>query len=312
MLTEEQLISFWKSIKALEGTTVCAPEAMSNLHFLKESKENARKHDWLYHCTNEDALYNIIQTKEFWLRNLKLVNDKEEPNRIDVSELENTYYVACFTYENNVPREHWLEYGNVKNGILLGVKQDWFIRKATFLLRNNEKISDSFFVIYPTRKEAQDIKAFEQFYNNRIINPYYICSFDFYQIVYDDELKKNIRDNGIWSCNKKKYPINVLIPETAGIIKSIKGYCTREGTKPYIKDWSTEKEVRLKVQIDEEIRCDTTSVCYCPSIAVPLVTHAFNEIKIRFSPEFDSSRKENCIEKIKEIASQSKIEVIND
>ena len=83
----------------------------------------------------------------------------------------------------------------------------------------------------------------------RIINPFYINSFDFYQIKYDDELFKNI--SGIGYLGENGIQARTLTPEIGGIIKATYGMCRRFGEESYDKDRTTEKEVRLKVGIQQ-------------------------------------------------------------
>ncbi len=80
-----------------------------NINFVNQLKSEADSYEWLYHCTNSTAFLSILNNQEFWLTNIKCVNDKEEAERIDVEEYENSYYVACFTYENNISQEHCYE-----------------------------------------------------------------------------------------------------------------------------------------------------------------------------------------------------------
>ena len=70
--------------------------ALNNLNFIRESKRLAEEHEWLYHCTTDVALISILKNKELWLSNLKLVNDAEEADRVDVPEYERTYLYMLF------------------------------------------------------------------------------------------------------------------------------------------------------------------------------------------------------------------------
>lgn len=302
--------------KKLEGKTVSLENAADNLMFIKESKRLAKEHDWLYHCTTDVALLSILQNREFWLSNLKLVNDKEEVERVDIAEYEKTYYVCCFTYDPEIPKEHWEEYGNIENGVLIGVKPEWVRREAVFMSSDNQKSISEYDIILKNEKEALEYKITHQ-QNGRITNPFYVNAFGFYQIIYDDELIKNITGNSMMQIGDMVLGGRSITPEVAGIIKSKKGICTRWGKEPYEKDWTTEKEVRLKVGIQQfdifknEHESHDGMIMqepFFPKVAVPLVEDAFREIRIKFSPSFKD--KDVFIEKIKTLLPESIVEVI--
>ena len=112
-------------------------------------------------------------------------------------------------------------------------------------------------------------------------------------------------------------PGRTLTPGIAGIIKSTKGMCQRWGKEPYMKDWTSEKEVRLKVGIQQfdifkngyEIH-DGMIVQngFFPKVAVPVSEKAFDVIKIKFSPEFKNQ--DEYLEKLRSIVPDSTIKVI--
>lgn len=300
--------------KSLEGKVISADSAIENLHFIRESKELAQTHDWLYHCTTASALKSILRNREFWLSNLKCVNDDEEAERIDVPEYENKYYVCCFTYDPWISDEHWEEYGSESGGVLIGIKTKWFLRKAIFMCGDNSKNDDKFTKIAPNYDEALSIKSTEQ-QKGRVTNPFYISSFDFYQIKYDDELVKNISGIGYIGGNETQG--RTLTPEIAGIIKSTHGMCKRQGKEAHDKDWTTEKEVRLKVGIQQlEIFTNGHEIhdgmimktIFFPKIAVPVSDEAFDVLKISFAPQFRDRK--GFLEEMRQLLPESVIEVI--
>ena len=285
-----------------EGKTIKLEN--NNLAFIEEARNNAKKFNLLYHCCNMDALLSIIKNKEFWLSNLANVNDKEEYEKIDVQSYKNSYFVGCFTYDNNVPEEHWKEYGSYDNGILFSVKQDWFKKSAVFMTQNNQKMEE--FHIFASNDDAMNKKIKEQEINNRIINPYYIFDFDFYQVIYDDDLKKFI----LSECeSKENEKYELLTTNVAGIVKSESGQCCRRGSEPYQKDWTTEKEVRLKVGINNTSN-DMNERPIFPKIAVPLSDEAFKEFSIQFSPNVSPVKQHSFIKKLREVLPMSKINVM--
>ena len=76
------------------------------------------------------------------MSNLKVVNDHEEVERIDIPKYENKYFVACFTYDSQIPPEHWDEYGIKSKGVLWTVQPSFF-RKEIILLDDNNKHPNS-------------------------------------------------------------------------------------------------------------------------------------------------------------------------
>lgn len=303
-------------VKQLEGQTISLDNALDNMRFIDESKRLAKEHEWLFHCTTDTALISILKNRELWLSNLKLVNDKEEIERVDVPEYEKTYYVSCFTYDPKIPEEHWLEYGNIENGVLIGIKPTWIEREAIFMNTDNQKCEDEFWRIFKNQDEALKYKV-EQQLKRKITNPYYINAFGFYQVIYDDTVVKTIKGNGTMDINGAVIPGRTLTPGIAGIIKSTKGMCQRWGKEPYMKDWTSEKEVRLKVGIQqfdifkngyENHDGMIVQNGFFPKVAIPVSGKAFDEIKIKFSPNFKNQ--EEYLEKLNNILPDSAIEVI--
>lgn len=99
----------------LEGSVITIPRLNEYRDIIRKSKAAAKEYQYLYHCTSIEGLKGMLNSNSFWLSNLQCVNDKEEANRISLPEYEKEYYVGCFTYEDNVPRSHWLEYGNLSD-----------------------------------------------------------------------------------------------------------------------------------------------------------------------------------------------------
>lgn len=72
----------------LEGAKFVIPGLHEDRNIINEAKEGANAYDVLYHCTSIDGLKAIIDSNSFWLSNLRCVNDKEEANRITISQLD--------------------------------------------------------------------------------------------------------------------------------------------------------------------------------------------------------------------------------
>lgn len=314
---DEQIVKhIWDECKKLEGKTLKCDNASENMLFIQRSKDAAKKYEWLYHCTNSSAFLSILSSKEFWLTNLKCVNDAEEAERIDAPEYEKSYYITCFTYNDNIPYEHWKEYGNMSNGVLVGVKRDWFLRQADFMCENTV-VDDGFCMIYPNHDEALASKIEKQSQNRRS-NPFYINSFDFYQVIYDDKLIKNIKGSGYLEMPNYKLKGQTFTPDVAGIIKKTSGLCKRNNKDSYIKDWTSEKEVRLKIGIQQLCNAKNgyeihdrmiKDMAYYPKVRVPLKKQAFETIKIRFSPQFNNQS--DFIKRVKEKMPNSTVDILS-
>ena len=301
--------------KQFEGKTISVENALDNVKFIKKSKCLARKHEWLYHCTTDIALLSIIKNREVWLSNLKIVNDKEEVKKVDVPEYINTYYVACFTYDSKIPEEHWKEYGNLEHGVLIGIKPEWIRKKATFMCGDNSKTEEEKFNIFENDEEALNYKIAQQL-ENRCSNPFFINSFGFYQVIYDDELVKTVEGECSMEVDGQAFYGRSFTPEIVGIVKSTKGLCRREGKKEYEKDWRSEKEVRLKIGVQQLEIFKNGHECHdgmimgaaFPKIAVPMSEDAFNEINIGFSPKFKNQK--IYLQEIEKLLPNCKINVL--
>lgn len=273
----------------LEGAIISSDE----MNVASESRKKAGEYAELFHCTRTDALLSIIDNKEFWLGSLKCVNDREEKERIDVPAFEKSFYVACFSHQNNVAEEHWNEYADMTDGVLFSVRKEWFQQKAYFLTSDNEKCMD--INIFPSTQEAFDFQT-----TRKIIGgTFSIFDFDFYKIIYDDELYANIKQRGSISSNTNSIEINLIIPATAGIVKKKIGFSYRNEENPKLMNWEKENEVRLKVGIWQGALSNEGMPFYSYKLAVPMVDSAFSNFSIRFSPQYPEGKKTELIEKIK-------------
>ena len=95
------------------------------------------------------------------------------------------------------------------------------------------------------------------------------------------------------------------------------GISRRPGKKPREKDWTTEKEVRLKIGIQQlEIFSNGYEIHdgivmktdFFPKIAVPVSERAFDTVKIGFAPRFQERKR--FLEEIQQLLPESIIEVI--
>lgn len=293
------------------GSVIRSKGIRNNLDFINASKEAARTHEWIYQCTSFAAFKNIIESQQIWLSNLRDVNDKEEVGRISVPKYEDLFYVACFTYMDNIDDKHWEEYGYGEEGILYSFKQNWIKKEPVFLEPDKQRNEDIYFKIYQTSKEALEATVYELKNNKRLgCNPYYIMDFDFYQIVYDDKLKLDMQGICDWEVGDIGLSGKYITPGLPGIIKSEKGLCTRPGKKSYIKDWTEEKEIRLKVCV-QSYGSILPKGMYIPKMAVPLNDGAFSKLRVRFSPKMSENKKEAYIHEIYDLLPNSEICILD-
>ena len=277
---------------------------IGNLHFSKCSRQKAAKHEWLYHCTTSTALINIFTTKEIWLTNLKYVNDKEEIDRISVPEYEDKFFVACFTEKSDISPEHWKEYSQESNGVLWAVKQTFFTREVYLLDDNNTHMQgENYRVIKGMEMESSQSSSY---------NPYNVYDIDFYQVCYNDNLKKQITLNFPQNDPHKQF----VFYDVAGIIKSEKGLCRRDGNQEYEKNWKEEKEVRLKTCIMKTFQEECSiannkkfdNKLIIKKVAVPFSDEACENINIRLSPYFKD--KNAFVDQLREVFKECDYEIV--
>ena len=273
-------------------------DASGNLEFAKKSREAAKEYTWLYHCTDTTAAESIIKKRELWLSNLRAVNDKDEANRIDLKNYKDKFYIGSFTYDPEIPREHWAEYGTLRNGVLIGFKQDWFKCEPQFVMPNGTRIDD------PAISPTSMFKSLKDPLLNHMRNPlikYSVEGFGFYKVVYDDDLMVRLQASG-WLNGNKADEINAVIPEVAGIVKKKKGLCSRAGSSSYEKNWEEEKEVRLKIRLEKYCTEEAPS-----KLRIPLTDAAFDELVLEFSPEFPEDDKSEFLKKVHNLLPESTI-----
>ena len=283
----------------LEGSVITIPRLNEYRDIIRKSKAAAKEYQYLYHCTSIEGLKGMLNSNSFWLSNLQCVNDKEEANRISLPEYEKEYYVGCFTYEDNVPRSHWLEYGNLSDGVLFSVKRDWFNFAESRFLDDSNNIVEM--IKFTEKREAL----------KHIIGSYiYIDRVDFYKIIYDNDLILDMKtEASIQNGDEVLDGGRFIEPEIIGIIKKRSGICKRENRVAYEKVWEDEKEVRIKLMtasVDGSKRLFWTK-----RLSVPFSENAFSEINLRFSPECDVTKKEEVCKCILSKHPQCKITILD-
>lgn len=249
---------------------------------VKECEKSASKYDVLYHCTNIEAFMSIIENREFWLSSLNDVNDKKEIETIHDDDFKDKFFVSCFTYDRNIDKEHWKEYG--ENGILFSVKKKWFNNKLYGLYTDGKRE-----VIYESHKTAthamQLQKPGEYFFS--------VGYNKFLEILYDDDLYIEMKKLFMLGA------VAVINPNVGGIIKKTEGVSKREIKNEYEKKWDKEKEVRLRVVINS-CKGSDTKVPF-KKVVIKLMDDAFDEMEIKFSPNVSSDKKNEVKKKIYKI-----------
>jgi len=284
------------------------------LSIIRKSKQAAEKYQFIYHCTTTDSFFSIIRTHEFWLRNLKCVNDQEEAENILLPEYTKNFFISSFTYKDNVAFKHWKEYASMNDGILFSVSQKWFYRNAQFMNSDNVKIDIP--ILSTAQQSTDEFLRLAHYKSTREIEVFGLYDFDFYKIKYSRKNPKVDWQEGQFVSNEdrsREAPIDTVIVNIAGVVKNRKGICRRPGRKGYIKKWSAEKEVRLKIRIQKAMT-DTgiapLSDKWYEKAAVSLNDAAFDNLIIRFSPKYPKKEKIITLEKLKEILPESKIKVL--
>lgn len=250
------------------------------------------------------------------MRNLQTVNNEEEGHRISLPEYEKSFFVASFTYMDDVDESHWREYASMEDGILFSVSKSWFMKEVTPITTCNQKVTG--LPIFADTKDGND--EFYRLIQNDIhpheIVLYSIDDFDFYKVIYNNRLLGDMRvigqaSNVDGSC---PIPVEFIYPRINGIVKSRMGMCRRVGREPYLKNWETEREVRLKVQLQQVMTgvgvAKATDVWF-DRIAVSLNEFAFDRLDIRFSPEYPDCKAVETIDRIHTIMPQTKLRILN-
>lgn len=302
------------SLQDFIGASINAPTLIQNAEFVRKSKEAAGNFEWLYHCTNRGAFLNMLRSREMWLSNLKYVNDKEEAQRIEIPSYESRYFIGCFTYEPNVPEEHWNEYASIEDGIIWAVKTSYFKKQAVLMTTTNEHMTEDFYSVCKNRESAIKKKIELQERGQRS-NPYFMDGYGFYKVIYDDALKASIMGESVLSFGSQTINGVSFSPDIPGIIKSTHGMCIRDGKEPYEKDWASEKEVRLKCSIQQldsekngnEFHDSMICDCWFARIAVPFTIEAFKNIRIRLSPKFADT--DTFFKELRDILPEADVEV---
>jgi len=78
--------------------------------------------------------------------------------------------------------------------------------------------------------------------------------------------------------------LHTLVPYLGALVKDTNGICSRWDCKLYYKDWTSEKEARLKVGIDNVYYNMNNLPIIFPKISVSLNDEAFKEFRLQFGP----------------------------
>lgn len=117
--------------------------------------------------------------------------------------------------------------------------------------------------------------------------------------IYDDTLKKSISTDCNWYVDGTELPGRTITASVAGIIKSTHGLCWRDGKEEYDKDWSQEKEVRLKVGVMTQNKTIQELGAYYNQLAVQLSEDAFSELPIKFNPDMKTDVRKKYLDELK-------------
>ena len=128
---------------------------------------------------------------------------------------------------------------------------------------------------------------------------------------HDDEMKKTVSNDCNWIVDGVKLPGKSITASVAGIIKSTHGICHRYGKEDYDKDWTQEKEIRLKVGVNTLNKTIQEEGLYFRQLAVPLSEDAFLELPLKFSPDMAEASKKRYLAALRMKLPTSNIYEIN-
>ena len=283
-------------IQQLKGTVF----NMGDDYPLSRNIAAAKNYPKLYHCTNIEALKNIIDNHEFWLSTITKQNDADEVKSIPDEQYKNWLFIASFSKEPILNAEHCEEYGD----IFVSVKQEWFLPEFYFLDYYNRKIQTEHFAI--------DAGLFESVGNlnpNAIVadKPFAVQVFSFAEIDYIEEGPKDVTRELSVKWSDKTIPVSVVIPDAMANVKANEGECQREGKKAKRKVWKDEKEIRLKLLIGAGRLVEIPNQRLFKRVCVKLSDNAFDEFDIAFSPSLTEEQKQAYINEINGLFGDRKI-----
>ena len=193
-------------------------ESMRGKDLYNELYRNALQYDRLYHYTSLEALDIILANKSLRLSSLTKVNDPQENKRI-TSLWNEKVFVACFTNTLENADYFFVNYGKVRITFLNKFEHPTIFFDSTL----KSKFID--FHLECKSKSDLEYKSYSSYRD--------WCLFDatFADVYYTDNLDSHISSDG--------FELN------AGLIKQKKGI----DDKGNFRDWSIEKECRLRVAV---------------------------------------------------------------
>ena len=102
-----------------------------------------------------------------------------------------------------------------------------------------------------------------------------------------------------WMIGGVHLEVAAIVPTIPGIIKSTHGICIRNGKDEYDKDWTSEKEVRLKIGVNTNNKQIKDIGVFYRQMEIQLSDIAFSELPVKFSPDMNLEQREKSLKRIK-------------
>ncbi|MFI3167384.1 MAG: DUF2971 domain-containing protein [Bacillota bacterium] len=236
--------------------------------YLKDSKRRLQYSDQVYHYTNVQALCNIIKNKKWHLSNPKFMNDKLEFDDGDRSVWDRLFY-SSFMMEDDESIGMWSMYAQPwETGVKISFPQKAILNWVNSI----DKIYEVSFGV--------DGSHYTSIYDST--KPYISA------VAYEGNKKTKKKDSKSKDKESKSgdeistHPYILKFGTVSNnSFEPIKRKSTNRELTGYIKDdaWSYEKEVRLKVEFDKNVRYER--------IAIDIQESVLKEMVITPSPLFE-------------------------
>lgn len=250
----------------------------SDNDILKEHEQNAESRRKLFHYTNLESFLSIIRKKQIKFNRIDRVNDKQENEFFEQSEVSKLVFISCFSYEENENPHLWNMYTSGNIGIRMG-----------FYLDENQ----SFKSCFPMEQlvQAKDL-LHEQKRNDQI--PYMNKGHLHPTIKTDWRVNKLIQKDIIYDIDKRE-ECPIVIPHTPTEKNNYNAIYNMNAMGAIkAKAWNSEKESRIVSILRTTKEC--IEIPEYEYLLVPFCFEKLKKIEITFSPLMQTVEKD-CIKR---------------